>query len=208
MGQDNRSLESSASQLEVSVDTLKRGKAEVAIRNLLEFIGEDVSRDGLKETPARVVRAWDELTAGYRDDPKQILSKTFDEQSDEMVVLNGIQFYSTCEHHMLPFMGEASVAYMPAKRVVGISKIARVVSCYARRLQIQERMTREIANALNDNLHPHGVGVIVRAHHLCMGCRGVKQPNTELVTSTLLGKFRDDTVRSEFLRLINGARHA
>ncbi|TXH10768.1 MAG: GTP cyclohydrolase I FolE, partial [Hyphomicrobiaceae bacterium] len=149
-----------------------RGLEEAAVRVLLSHMGEDPDRDGLKDTPGRVVRAWTELTAGYREDPAQILSRTFDEQSNEMVVLSNIQFYSTCEHHLLPFMGEASVAYLPEQRVVGISKLARLVNCFARRLQVQERMTRQIADAMNEHLQARGVGVIVKAHHLCMGCRG------------------------------------
>lgn len=200
MGQDNRGLTPHS----VVVDELhdhSKASAETAIFTLLNYIGEDPLRDGLLETPARVVRAWAELTAGYKEDPKVFLSRTFDEKSDEMVILKDIQFYSMCEHHMLPFMGTATVAYMPTDKVVGISKLARVVSCYARRLQVQERMTQQIARAIEDCLSPHGVGVILRAHHLCMGCRGVKQPSTELVTSSLLGKFRDATVRAEFLQL-------
>lgn len=176
---------------------------ESAVKELLLYLGEDPERDGLKETPHRVVKAWGELTAGYKENPIEILSKTFDEQSDEMVILNGIQFYSTCEHHMLPFMGTACVAYIPVGKVVGISKLARVVSCYARRLQVQERMTRQIATAIDEALSPNGVAVVLKAHHLCMGCRGVKQPATELITSSLLGKFREPVVRSEFLQLMN-----
>jgi GTP cyclohydrolase I len=182
--------------------------ARDAVETLLLSMGEDPKRDGLLETPARVVKAFREMTQGYREDPAEILSKTFDEQSDEMVVLNRIQFYSTCEHHLLPFMGEASVAYLPASRVVGISKLSRVVTCYARRLQVQERMTREIAQAVEKHLNAKGVGVILKAHHLCMGCRGVRQSATELVTSCLLGEFRSDAaVRAEFLQL-TGKAHA
>lgn len=200
MGQDNRSVDGVPLTPEGYRDH-SRIDAEAAVVQLLHWIGEDAERDGLIETPSRVVKALKELTAGYAEDAKEFLSKTFNEQSDEMVILKDIQFYSICEHHMLPFMGTATVAYMPKNCVVGISKLARVVSCYARRLQVQERMTKQIAQAINDALSPYGVGVIIKAHHLCMGCRGVKQPNTELVTSSLLGKFMDATVRAEFLQL-------
>jgi GTP cyclohydrolase I len=175
--------------------------AEEAVTTLLRFIGEDPERDGLLKTPSRVVRAFREMTAGYREDPAAILGTTFDEMSDEMVVLRGIEFHSTCEHHLLPFQGLASIGYLPGK-VVGISKLARVVHCFGRRLQIQERMTTQIAKAIEEHLEARGVGVIITAHHLCMGCRGVRLPSTELVTSAMLGKMRDDaTTRAEFLRL-------
>ena len=173
--------------------------AEEAVATLLRFIGEDTGRDGLIDTPGRVVRAWREMTAGYGEDPAEILARTFEESSDEMIVLRGISFYSVCEHHLLPFYGTAAVGYLPG-RVVGISKLARLVNCFARRLQIQERMTRQIAEAVETHLGARGVGVILRAHHLCMGCRGVRQEETEMVTSCMLGTLRSDaTSRSEFL---------
>jgi GTP cyclohydrolase I len=173
-----------------------------AVTTILQFIGEDPSRDGLHDTPGRVLRAWREMTSGYGDDPAEILSRTFDETSDEMVVLRGIGFHSTCEHHMLPFYGEVSVGYLPGN-VVGISKLARLVDCFARRLQIQERLTRQVAEAIEVHLEARGVGVIVRAHHLCMGCRGVRQQSTEMVTSSMLGTLRSDAMaRAEFLRLV------
>ena len=175
------------------------GDIEDAIVTLLRWIGEDPERDGLRDTPARVAKAWREMTSGYDDDPAEVLARTFDESSDEMIMLRGISFYSTCEHHLLPFYGEAIVGYLPG-RVVGISKLARLVECFARRLQIQERMTRQIAEAIETHLDARGVGVILRAHHLCMGCRGVRQEATELVTSSMLGTLRSDaTSRSEFL---------
>ena len=175
--------------------------AKEAVRTLLRFVGEDPRRDGLIDTPERVVRAWREMTAGYDEDPAEILSRTFEESSDELIILRGISFYSTCEHHLLPFYGEAAVGYLPGK-VVGISKLSRLVSCFARRLQIQERMTRQIAEALQTHLEARGVGVILRAHHLCMGCRGVRQQDTDMVTSAMLGTLRTDaTSRSEFLKL-------
>ena len=175
--------------------------AEKAVTRLLRFIGEDPGRDGLVDTPRRVVRAWRERTAGYGEDPAEILSRTFDETSDELVILRGVSFYSTCEHHMLPFYGTVSLGYLPGK-VVGISKLARLVHCFARRLQIQERLTRQIAAAMAEHLEARGAAVIVSAHHLCMGCRGVRQASTEMVTSSMLGTLRNDPVsRSEFLRL-------
>jgi GTP cyclohydrolase I len=175
--------------------------AEEAVATLLRFIGEQPERDGLRDTPARVVKAWREMTAGYAEDPAEILSRTFDESSDELVILRGISFYSTCEHHLLPFYGQAVVGYLPGK-VVGISKLARLVECFAKRLQVQERMTRQIADAVETHLEARGVGVVLRAHHLCMGCRGVRQEETEMVTSAMLGTLRTDaTSRAEFLRL-------
>ena len=183
----------------VSIPT--EDSAEQAVATLLRFIGEDTGRDGLLDTPSRVVRAWREMTAGYGEDPAEILSRTFEESSDEMIVLRGITFYSVCEHHLLPFYGTASVGYLPG-RVVGISKLARLVYCFARRLQIQQRMTRQIAEAVEEHLDARGVGVVIRAHHLCMGCRGVRQEETEMVTSSMLGTLRSDpTSRAEFFRL-------
>jgi GTP cyclohydrolase IA len=178
-----------------------KAAAENAVATLLRYIGEDPTREGLAETPARVVRAWREMTSGYDQDPAEILGRTFEESSDELIILRGISFYSTCEHHLLPFYGEACVGYLPGK-VVGISKLARLVHCFAHRLQIQERMTAQIAGAIEKYLEARGVGVILRAHHLCMGCRGVRQQDTDMVTSAMLGTLRNDaTSRSEFLRL-------
>ncbi|HJT15916.1 MAG TPA: GTP cyclohydrolase I FolE [Thermoanaerobaculia bacterium] len=183
------------------LDFRNEAAAEEAVATLLRFMGEDPSREGLADTPARVVKAWREMTAGYREDPAEILSRTFEESSDELIILSGISFYSTCEHHLLPFYGTACVGYLPGK-VVGISKLARLVNCFAQRLQIQERMTRQIADAIETHLEARGVGVIIRAHHLCMGCRGVRQQDTDMITSSMLGKLRTDaTSRSEFLRL-------
>lgn len=174
---------------------------ERAVETLLRVIGEDPHRDGLRDTPQRVVRAMLEMTAGYGESPAELLATTFDETSDELIVLRGIDFYSTCEHHLLPFHGVAHVGYLPG-RVVGISKLARLVHCFARRLQIQERLTQQIAGAVETHLEARGVGVIIAAHHLCMGCRGVKSPNSQLITSSMLGSLRSDAnTRSEFLRL-------
>lgn len=174
--------------------------AEGAVKTLLAFIGEDPARNGLLDTPQRVVKAWRELTSGYNQNPAEILGRVFEQDCDEMVILRGIRFYSTCEHHMLPFYGEAVVGYLPGK-VVGISKLARLVECYARRLQIQERMTSQIANAIVEHLDAKGVGVILKAHHMCMGCRGVQQSEAEMVTSAMLGRLRESAeARSEFLQ--------
>ena len=176
-------------------------EAEHAVTTLLRLIGEDPQRDGLVETPRRVIKAILEMTEGYGQSPAEILSKTFAEHSDELIILRGIDFHSTCEHHLLPFQGVAHVGYLPGK-VVGISKLARLVHCFARRLQIQERMTQQIAHAVETHLEARGVGVIVSAHHLCMGSRGVRLPATQLVTSAMLGTLRNSAeTRSEFLRL-------
>jgi GTP cyclohydrolase I len=180
-----------------------------AVVRLLQMMGEDPGREGLADTPARVVRAWREMTAGYRIDPAEVLSVSFDERCDELVVLRGIEFYSTCEHHLLPIIGQATVGYLPGERVIGLSKLARIVDCFARRLQVQERMTRQIAEALDEHLQPRGVGVVVSATHGCMTCRGVMKPGAEMVTSALLGFMRDNAaLRAEFLGLHGlAARH-
>lgn len=181
----------------------KIGMGVGAVALLLEMIGEDVDRDGLKDTPRRVAKAFLEMTSGYHEDPGQILSTTFDVTYDEMVVLKDIHFISLCEHHMLPFVGIAHVGYMPGERVVGISKMARLVQCFAKRLQVQERLTRQVADAMQEHLKPKGVAVIVEAHHSCMSCRGVRQESAKMVTSAMLGSIKDtDPQRAEFLRLI------
>lgn len=181
-----------------------RSEVEAAVRTIVRFSGDDPCRDGLIETPARVARALGEFFIGYSQDPVAILQKTFDEIDgyDEMIVLRGIRFESHCEHHMVPIIGRAWVGYIPDGRVVGISKIARVVQAFARRLQIQEKMTAQIANTINEVLRPKGVGVIIRAAHHCMTTRGVHIPDTDLVTSRMLGCFRDDPLtRQEFIGL-------
>lgn len=168
---------------------------------LLQYIGEDASRDGLKETPARVVKALREMTAGYAMNPQKILSKTFDVPYDELVILRDLQFWSLCEHHVLPFHGVVHISYIPNGRIIGISKLARLVDCFSRRLQVQERMTQQIAKAIETVLNPHGVGVVVRASHTCMAMRGVNKP-ADMVTSCLLGLMKDDgRARQEFLGL-------
>jgi GTP cyclohydrolase I len=179
-------------------------EAEAAVRTLIQWAGDDPAREGLLETPARVAKSYRELFAGYESDPRAYLEKTFEEVGgyDQMVVLKDIRFVSFCEHHMLPVVGVAHVAYLPTDRVVGISKLARVVRGFARRLQIQEKMTAEIAGAIQEVLRPHGVGVVIEAEHSCMTLRGVNAPGTKLTTSTLLGLFKDDPrTREEFLSL-------
>ncbi len=182
-----------------------RKTAENAVRTLIRWAGDDPTREGLLDTPARVVRAYEEFFAGYLQDPAQILSRTFSEVDgyDEMVVMNDIRFESHCEHHMLPIIGKAHIAYLPDRRVVGISKLARLVDIYAKRLQIQEKMTVQIADTLNDVLQPKGVAVVIEATHQCMTTRGVHKPGASLVTSRMLGAFRSDSsTRREFLAII------
>ena len=174
--------------------------AEQGIRELLHHIGEDVTREGLIDTPTRVVKAITELTNGYTINPADILSKTFDVGDvDQMIHVHNIEFVSLCEHHMLPFTGTAHVAYIPTTRVVGLSKIPRTVHAYAARLQVQERLTQQIADAIQTHLDPEGVGVTITAHHACMGLRGAKQPDALMTTTALTGTFRDPEVRAEFL---------
>jgi GTP cyclohydrolase IA len=192
-----------------SVAPLKRpsrAEAEAAVRTLLQWAGEDPERDGLIETPARVAKAYEEYFHGYDVDPEAILSKTFEEIEgyDEMIVLRGIRFESHCEHHMAPIIGHAWVGYIPKGRVVGISKLARVVQAYAKRLQIQEKMTAQIANTIEKVLQPEGVAVVIKAEHHCMTARGVMKPGTDLVTSRMLGIFRDNSItRQEFLAMVD-----
>ncbi|WP_340115855.1 GTP cyclohydrolase I FolE [Pelagibius sp. 7325] len=182
-----------------------REEAEAAVRTLLRWAGDDPAREGLLGTPGRVARAYEEFFAGYSQDPVEILQRTFEETGgyDEMVLLRDIRFESHCEHHLAPIIGVAHVAYMPRRRVVGISKLARVVEVYARRLQIQEKMTAQIANTIDDVLQPHGVAVVIDAAHQCMTTRGVHKPGVTMVTSRMLGVFRDDPkTRREFLGMI------
>jgi GTP cyclohydrolase I len=184
-----------------------RAEAEAAVRTLLLWAGDDPDREGLVDTPARVVRAYDEFFAGYNSDPVEMLARTFEETDgyDEMVVLRDIRLESHCEHHMVPIIGRAHVAYLPHKRVVGISKLARVVETYAKRLQIQEKLTAQVANTINDVLQPKGVAVVIEAAHQCMTTRGIHKPGVTMVTSRMLGAFRDDAAtRREFLAMIRG----
>ena len=189
-----------------------REQAEEAVRTLIGWAGDDPDREGLLGTPNRVVRAWEEFFRGYGEDPRDILARTFEEIDgyDEMVVLKDIRFESHCEHHLLPIIGLAHIAYLPTKRVVGISKLARLVEAYAKRLQIQEKMTAQIAAAVDEVLEPEGVAVVLVAEHQCMTTRGIHKPGTTMVTSRMLGSFRtDQKTRREFLAMIGngGAGH-
>ena len=180
-------------------------EAMAAVRTLIEWAGDDPDREGLLDTPRRVVKAYRELFSGYEADPRDYLARTFEEVGgyDELVVLKDIRFVSFCEHHMLPFLGKAHVGYLPNDRVVGISKLARVVHGFARRLQIQEKLTAEIAEAIQDILDPKGVGVVLVSEHSCMTMRGVNTPGSRLTTSHLLGEVRDDPrTRQEFFELV------
>lgn len=182
-----------------------RDEAEEAVRVLLRWAGDDPNREGLLGTPERVVRAYEEFFTGYSEDPAAILKRTFEETDgyDEMVVLRDIRFESHCEHHMVPVIGKAHVGYMPDRRVVGISKLARLVEAYAKRLQIQEKLTAQIANTIQEELQPKGVAVVIEAAHQCMTTRGVHKPGTTLITSRMLGNFRtDQKTRREFLAMI------
>lgn len=188
-------------------DDVDQCAVEDAVRTLLEFVGENPDREGLKDTPKRVRKALTEMTEGYKESPGEILSTTFDGDGyDQMVVVDNIKFYSMCEHHMLPFVGTAHVGYIPKSRVVGLSKIPRLVHCFSKRLQIQERLTTQIAETLNNTLEAQGVGVYIEAHHMCVSCRGVKQQGSSMKTSCLLGVFKDQEVRSEFFSLVNSPR--
>ncbi len=180
---------------------------EKHIRELLVELGEDPGRAGLAKTPERVARSLEFVTKGYDEQPKAIVGDAlFVEEYSEMIVVRDIDFFSMCEHHILPFFGRAHVAYIPDHHIVGISKICRLVECFARRLQVQERMTSQVASTLEDVLSPQGVGVVVRAEHLCMRMRGVEKPNSTVVTSALLGAFQKRDTRQEFMNLIaNGS---
>ena len=185
-----------------------REDAEAAVKVLIEWAGDDPEREGLRDTPARVARSYAELFSGYKDDPRKYLERTFGETGgyDELIVLSNVRVVSFCEHHMLPVIGKAHVGYLPRDRVVGISKLARVVKGFARRLQIQEKLTLEIADAIQESLNPWGVGVMIEAEHSCMTMRGVNTPGSRLSTSRLTGVIRDDPrTRNEFLRAVGAA---
>lgn len=186
------------------IDRPTRPDVEAAVRTIIQWAGDDPRRDGLAETPSRVVRAFEEFFSGYAQDPAEILQKTFEEIEgyDEMITLRGIPFESHCEHHMAPIIGQAWVGYIPNGRVVGISKLARVVDVFAKRLQIQEKMTAQIANVIHEVLKPQGVAVVIKATHHCMSTRGIHKAGTDLVTSRMLGCFRENAItRQEFLGL-------
>lgn len=180
----------------------ERGPEDAVVR-LLEWIGENPAREGLLDTPKRVVKAFREMTSGLSVEPRSVLGTVFNETSDQMVVVRGIRFSSMCEHHLLPFTGTAAVGYIPDGRVIGLSKIPRLVEVFAKRPQVQERMTNQIAQALMEHLVPQGVGVVVKAHHSCMGCRGVRQPDAEMITSCVLGCMKaDPKARAELMEFI------
>lgn len=182
-------------------------KIEKAVKQILEAVGEDVDREGLKDTPARVARMYGELLAGFKENPKQHVKSIFTEEHDEIVLLRDIPFYSTCEHHMMPFIGKAHVAYLPAGKVIGISKLARIVDCFARRLQVQERLTTQVADFIMDNLKPKGVAVVLEASHSCVTIRGIKKPGSTMVTSAIRGIFKKDMrTRAEVMSLIHSGR--
>ena len=186
-----------------------RAEAESAVRTLIEWAGDNPDREGLAGTPERVARAYEEFFAGYNEDPVALLGKTFEETAayDEMIVLRDIRLESHCEHHLVPILGKAHVGYLPAGRVVGISKLARVVEAFAKRMQIQETLTAQIADTIQDVLKPHGVAVVIEAAHQCMTTRGIRKPGVTMATSRMLGAFRDDpNTRREFLAMISSPR--
>ncbi|MBN9671197.1 GTP cyclohydrolase I FolE [Roseibium aggregatum] len=183
-----------------------RADAEAAVRLLIEWAGDDPDREGLIDTPARVVRAYEEFFEGYDSDPAELLARTFEETNDydDMIVLRDLRFESHCEHHIVPIVGKAHVAYLPADRVVGISKLARVIEVFAKRLQIQETLTSQVADTIQQVLQPRGVAVVIEAAHMCMTTRGIKKPGVSMVTRRLLGEFRSDAdLRGDFLSSLN-----
>jgi len=183
---------------------IDEAKIEKAVREILLAVGEDLNRDGLKDTPARVARMYGELLAGMHDDPNTHISRVFNENYDEIVLLRDIPFYSICEHHLMPFIGSAHVAYLPSGKILGVSKLARIVDCFARRLQTQERLTSQIADCLMSNLKPQGVAIVLEAAHSCMTIRGIKKPGSVMVTSAVRGLFRKDPrSRNEIMSLIH-----
>ena len=194
----------STSEYPEKMGTVSRAEAIDCVRKLIEYIGDDPNREGLLETPERTIKSYDEIFRCYKLDPKEILHKRFKTQSQEIVVLTNIDLYSTCEHHMLPFHGKCHIGYLPNGSVIGVSKMARLMDVFARRLQIQEELTLQIADALDRELSPKGVAVLIEAQHLCMSCRGVNQQKTSMLTSAMLGAFGSDTnLKDEFLRMVN-----
>lgn len=201
----NKPISPAASVPEFHPSVPQRHEAEAAVELLLRWAGDDPQREGLRDTPARVVRAFEDWFSGYATDPSAFLTRTFEEVEgyDEMIVLHGISFESHCEHHLAPIIGQAHVGYLPSSRVVGISKLARVVEAYARRLQVQEKMTAQIAQCIQTVLQPRGVGVVIESSHQCMTTRGVHKTGVRMVTSTMLGAFRTGSdTRREFLSAI------
>ena len=195
------------SKRDLQVDTRPtRAEVEQAVRTLIRWTGDNPARDGLIETPSRVAKAYEDLFSGYAQDAEEVLRKTFDETDgyDEPITMRGIRFESHCEHHIAPIIGRAWISYVPTDRVVGISKLARVLEIYSKRLQIQERLTSQLANAIDDVLQPKGVAVLIKAQHMCVGMRGVRKHDTDLVTTRMLGCYRDDPVlRQEFMAMVD-----
>ncbi len=192
--------------MRATIETVDQAGVREAVRRIIEAIGEDPSREGLVDTPRRIAQMYEELFVGLHKDPREVLSTSFQESHREMIILKNIPFYSLCEHHFLPFHGQAHVGYVPQGRIVGASKIARVVDILARRPQLQERLTGQVADAITEGLSPDGVAVVIEAEHLCMTMRGVQKPGTTLITSATRGAFRRRAVtRSEFLALVRGA---
>jgi GTP cyclohydrolase I len=186
---------------------IDEAKIERAVREILSAVGEDLNREGLKDTPARVARMYGELLAGMHDNPDTHLSRVFNENYDEIVLLRDIPFYSMCEHHLMPFIGSAHVAYLPSGKILGVSKLARIVDCFARRLQTQERLTYQIADCLMTHLKPQGVAVVLEAAHSCMTIRGIKKPGSVMVTSAVRGLFRKDPrSRNEIMSIYHGGK--
>ena len=184
---------------------ISENEATEAVKTLIKWAGDNPEREGLKETPKRVIRSYKDFFSGYNSDPREILSKKFKEVEgyDEIIILKNIRLESHCEHHMVPFIGTAHVVYLPKNKVVGLSKLARLVEAFAKRLQIQEKLTAQIANAIDEVLQPKGVGVIIEASHLCVATRGIHKPDSKMVTSRMLGSFRNDqATRKEFLELV------
>ena len=188
-------------------DKVDLPRIEAAVREILEAVGEDPNREGLLETPARVARMYRELFSGLHDDPGRYLHKTFTQQCDEVVIVKDIDFQSVCEHHLLPFMGVAHIGYLPNGKIVGLSKLARIVESISHRPQVQERMTEQLADLILEELQPRGVGVIMQASHTCMTIRGIRKPNSVCTTSAMRGAFRhNQSTRAEFLSLVHGGK--
>ncbi len=181
---------------------MTKESSEEIIKQMIEHLGDDPNREGLLDTPKRVVKSWKTIYGGYNQTPEEVLQTSFTEECDEMIISKDIEFYSTCEHHMLPFFGKAHIAYIPRTSVVGLSKLSRLLEVYARRLQIQERLTNQIADGLMSVINPLGAGVIIEAKHFCMVCRGVQKKNSTMVTSAIRGLFKSAEVKNEFHKLV------
>lgn len=198
------SLRGNAATQDQAVEKPTREEAEAAVRTLLKWMGEDPQREGLLDTPARVVKAYGELFGGYAEDPSDVLGRTFEEVAgyDDIVLVKDIQFHSHCEHHMVPIIGKAHVAYLPDDRVLGLSKIARVVDIFAHRLQTQETMTAQIATSINDTLKPRGVAVMIEAEHMCMAMRGIRKQGSTTITTRFTGAFEDAAEKARFMEMV------